>query len=136
MAHRSWPDRLGMIMALACGLHCATLTAIFLFYPALWMKRVYWEAGLWHKLMWLEWSLLTVTWLVLVGAMLAGWLHHRNPGPGILAVLAAGLLTALIASPLHFSGRWTALAAVLAGLLVAGAHWWNLRLGRTRTLLG
>lgn len=128
MAHRAWPDRLGITVALACGLHCASLTAIFLFNPTLWMKRAFWEAGLWHKLMWLEWSLLALTWLVLVGAMLTGWLRHRTLGPAIVAAIAAGLLTALIASPLHFSGRWTAIAAVLAGVLLALAHIWNLRL--------
>jgi len=130
MAYRAWPDRLGMAVALACALHCASLTLIFLLYPAVWLNRSYWESGLWHKLFWLEWGLLALTWLILIAAMLLGWWRHRHVGPALMALTSAGMLTALIATPLHFSGRWTALAAVGAGLLIAVAHFWNLRLGR------
>ncbi len=130
MTYRAWPDRLGMCVALACALHCAGLTLVFLLYPTVWLNRSYWESGLWHKLLWLEWGLLALTWTMLLAAMLVGWLRHRHFGPVLLALISAGILTVLIATPLHFSGRWTALAAAGAGLLLAGAHFWNLHLGR------
>lgn len=128
MKYRRWPDVVGMVAALACALHCATLTVVFLLYPTLWLKRKYWESGLWLKLMWLEWGLLALTWLILLLAMSLGWRRHRQPGPGLLALLAAGGMTLVIATPLHNSGYWTSAVAVLAGILVATAHVWNLRL--------
>ena len=33
-----WADSLGIIAATLCAVHCATLTALFLFYPALWLE--------------------------------------------------------------------------------------------------
>ncbi len=128
MTHSRWPDLFGMAAAVACAFHCATLTVVFLLYPTLWLKRKYWESGLWLKLMWLEWGLLALTWLVLLLAMGLGWRRHRRLGPSLLAVLAAGGMTLVIATPLHNAGYWTSAAAVAAGLLVAAAHLWNLRL--------
>jgi hypothetical protein len=130
MKTKTWPDLLGMIAALACSIHCAALTAIFALYPTLWMKRKYWDMGLWQKLMWLEWSLLGLAWLLLFVAMAFGWSRHRHCGPGLLGLAPLALMSALILTPLHFSGTWTSFAAVAAGLLVALAHGWNLRLAR------
>lgn len=130
MKARSWPDRLGMIAALACAFHCAALTAIFTLYPTLWLKRKYWEMGLWQKLLWLEWSLLGLAWLILLLAMVFGWWRHRHPGPGLVGLMSLVLLSSLILTPLHFSGSWTSFAAVASGLLIALAHGWNLRLMR------
>jgi hypothetical protein len=132
MIRQRWADGLGMCMALACALHCAALTSIFLLYPGLWMKRKYWDMGLWQKLMWLEWSLLGLAWVLVVPAMLLGWRQHRRIGPGLLALFAIVLLTLLIATPLHFSGYWTSYAALATGLALAAAHYWNLRMSRRR----
>jgi hypothetical protein len=117
-------------MALACAVHCAALTSIFLLYPTLWMKRKYWEMGLWHKLIWLEWTLLGLAWVMCIVAMTLGWRCHGRTGPGLLAFSAIVSLTALIATPLHFSGFWTSYAALFAGLGLAAAHYWNHRLGQ------
>lgn len=130
MRFRRWPDWAGSLVALSCAIHCASLTVIFTLYPALWLNRRYWEMGLWQKLFWLERGLLAITWLIWIGAAVQGWRHHRHPGPAFLGSLALIGLTTLILSPLHFSGRWTGAAAVVAGLSMVAAHLWNLRLAR------
>lgn len=130
MKVRSWPDYMGMIAALACAIHCAALTVIFTIYPTLWLKRKYWEMGLWQKLMWLEWSLLGLSWIVLGLAMLIGWTRHRHIGPALVGLGSLLLMSTLILTPLHFSGRWTGFAALGAGILIALSHVWNLRLSR------
>ncbi len=119
-----------MIIALACGLHCAILTGLFLLYPTLWLKRRYWEIGLWQKLFWLEWVLLVTAWLLVLIAMIPGYLRHRHWGPGLLALTAAGMMTGIIATPLHFAGYWTSAVALLGGIGLVFAHAWNLRLLR------
>lgn len=132
MTSSGWPDRFGMLASLACSVHCASLTIIFTLYPTLWMKRKYWEIGLWQKLMWLEWALLGLAWLILVFAMSMGWWRHRHPGPALTGLVALVAITLLIMTPLHFAGPWTSMAAVAAGLTIALAHWWNLRLSRSK----
>jgi hypothetical protein len=130
MSYRSWPDRFGMIIAAGCALHCAALTALFLLYPALWLNRRYWEMGVWQKLLWLEWGLLAASWLLVSLAMTMGWRQHRQLGPAALAMVGLISLSLVILTSLHFSGRWTALLAMVAGLAVAGSHFWNLRAAR------
>lgn len=130
MSYHAWPDRFGMIIAVGCAAHCATITVMFLLYPALWLNRRYWEIGLWQKLLWLEWSLLGATWVLVALAMTWGWRQHRRSGPATLATVALLCLSLLILTPLHFSGRWTALLAMVAGLAIAGSHFWNLRAAR------
>lgn len=130
MRFRRWPDWAGSLVALTCAAHCASLTVIFTLYPALWLNRRYWEMGLWQKLFWLERGLLALTWVIWTGAAIQAWRQHRQAGPIILGSLALLGLTTLILSPLHFSGRWTGVAAVVAGLSMAAAHGWNLYLAR------
>lgn len=127
-----WPDGLGMVVAIGCGIHCAALSLAFTLYPALWLNRRYWEMGLWQKLLWLEWALLASAWLLVVLAMLPGWLRHRNPGPALLALASLALMTAVIATSLHFANRWMSGVTLLAGLLLAAAHFWNLKLRACR----
>ncbi|MEE4331285.1 MAG: MerC domain-containing protein [Wenzhouxiangella sp.] len=126
-----WADRFGMIAAALCAVHCATLTALFLIYPALWLNRHYWEIGLWQKLLWLEWTLLTLAWVLVAVAMVSGWRRHGRRGPGLLGLTAVASMSLLILTPLHFSGYWTGLAALVAGVGLVLAHAWNARLIRS-----
>ena len=123
-----WPDRIGMFVAIGCGVHCAALSLAFTLYPTLWLNRRYWEMGLWQKLLWLEWVLLVSAWLLVLAAMLPGWLRHRHPGPVVLAVLSLGIMTVVITTSLHFANRWMSVVTLLAGLMLASAHYWNLKL--------
>lgn len=129
MFRSRWADRLGILVATGCGLHCAALSLLFILYPALWMKRKYWEMGLWQKLLWLEWGLLASAWLLVIAAMVVGWRQHRRVGPALLAVSSLVLMTLVVATSLHFANQWMGLVTLAAGLLLAGAHYWNLRLG-------
>ena len=124
-----WADRLGMLVAAGCGLHCAALSLLFILYPTLWMKRKYWEMGLWQKLLWLEWGLLATAWLLVLVAMLSGWRHHHRFGPGLLALASLILMTSVVTTSIHFASQWMGLATLLAGIFLAGAHYWNLKLG-------
>lgn len=128
MIFSRWPDRFGMLVAIGCGLHCAALSMVFLLYPSLWMKRKYWEMGLWQKLIWMEWALLATAWLLVILAMVPAWFSHRRLGPGLLALVSLVLMTAVITTSLHFASRYMSLVTLAAGLLLAGAHFWNLRL--------
>lgn len=128
MMSSRWADRFGIVVAISCGVHCAGLSLVFLLYPTLWMKRKYWEMGLWQKLMWLEWGLLATAWLLVVLAMVPAWLRHRHFGPSLLALSSLALMTAVITTSLHFASRYMSLVTLIAGLLLAGAHFWNLRL--------
>lgn len=128
MMHKGWADRFGMLVAVGCGLHCAALSLAFLLYPALWMKRKYWEMGLWQKLLWLEWGLLATAWLLVIVAMFPAWRRHRHWGPAMLAAASLLIMTGVITTSLHFANRWMSLVTLAAGLLLAAAHFWNLRL--------
>ena len=127
-----WADRCGMLVAAGCGVHCAGLSLLFVLYPALWMNRKYWEMGLWQKLIWLEWALLGIAWVLVVIAMVSGWKHHRRVGPGVLAAIALVAMSMVVTTSLHFSSQWMGLVTLSAGILLAGAHYWNLRLGACR----
>lgn len=121
------PDILGMIVSISCGLHCLALTLLFFLYPALWLNRRYWEIGLWQKLLWIEWSLLATAAGLILLAMTLGWWRHRRRLPACLALLGLAALAAATLTPLHFKGFWGSLLALAGGIMVAGAHWLNLR---------
>jgi len=125
-----WPDRLGMIIAIGCGLHCAAMTLVFLTWPALWLNRSLWERGVWKQLMVLEWSLLGLAWLLILTASFNGWFTHRRWAPSLIGLTGAGLMTVAIVSPLHTLGYLGSSLALAGGILVAVAHWRNLQLLR------
>ncbi len=124
-----WADRFGMLVAAGCGVHCAALSLLFILYPALWMKRKYWEMGLWEKLLWMEWGLLAIAWVLVIVAMFSGWKYHRRIGPGALAGSSLILMTMVVMTSLHFASQWMGLVTLAAGILLAGSHYWNLKLG-------
>lgn len=122
-----WADRLGMVVATACGLHCATLTAVFLSFPGLWLNRHYWEIGLWQKLLWLEWSLLALAWLLMLATLMLNGLRGSRWAVTLPGLLGLAGMTALVLTPLHFSSPWIGLAILACGLLVGMSHFRRLR---------
>lgn len=124
----SWPDRLGMLIAIGCGVHCAAMTVVFLAWPALWLNRSLWERGLWKQLILIEWTLLSLAWLLILTSTIYGWFIHRRWSPGMIGLIGAGLMTVAILSSLHSLGYWGSALALIGGIMVASAHWLNLRL--------
>ncbi len=122
-----WTDRLGMLVATACGLHCATLTAVFLSFPGLWLNRRYWEIGLWQKLLWLEWSLLALAWLLMLASLALNGLRASSPWTTLAGMLGLVGMTVLVLSPLHFASPWVGAGILACGILVGLSHFGRLR---------
>lgn len=77
--------------------------------------------------LWVEWSLLVSAWIfAMIASGIAFWLRRERLGPA-LALTGLAMLTIAIGSPLHGSAPWVPLLALAGGLLVASAHWLNLR---------
>jgi len=126
--HRKpWADRLGMVVAIGCGLHCATLTVLFLSFPTLWLNRRYWEIGLWQKMLWLEWSFLAMAWVMLLLSLSIHGLGKGHRFSGLAGLLGLASMTVLVLTPLHFSSPWIGLAMLGCGLVVGLAHFHRLR---------
>src|SRR6056297_524649 len=122
-----WADRLGMVGATACGLHCATLTVVFLSFPSLWLNRYYWEIGLWQKLVWLEWSLLAIAWLLMLSTLILNGRRRGHWLTTLSGLLGLSGMSLLVLSPLHFSSPWIGLAILTCGILVGLSHFARLR---------
>lgn len=120
-------DRLGLLAAIGCGIHCAAFSIVLLLYPALWLNRGLRESGLWTVLWWTEYTMLGLAWLLAVTAAVVAWVRCGSRLPAVLVALGLALLTIAIATPLHGTSPTISLIAVAGGLLVAGAHWLNLR---------
>jgi len=125
-------DRMGVIVSLSCGIHCAAMTAIFILYPALWLNHSLWESGLWPNLLRLEKLFLLVAWLMALLSMTAALFRHRRYGPPILALSGLGLLTVAITTPVHYKPFVASTLALIGGLMLATAHGWNLVVDRKR----
>lgn len=123
-------DRLGLFVALGCGLHCAALTGAFLVWPALWLNRRLWESGLWQSLRFLELALLCLAWTLVAVTSWLGWKRHRQLYPAAIGLSGALTMTVAIATRLHFSGFWVSLLALAGGVAVTVSHALNLRLHR------
>lgn len=93
-------------------------------WPALWLNRRLWESGLWQKLLWVEWTLLTMAWLLASLAMVQAWRRRRVIGPGLLALAGLILLSLAILTPMHGS-RTASGMALVGGIATAAAHFWN-----------
>ena len=119
-------DRLGLIISLSCGLHCAAMTAVLILYPALWLNHSLWELGLWQNLLRLERLFLVLAWIFAVFAMSSALFRHRRLGPPVLAAVGLVLLTTAITTPMHSQPFLGSALALAGGVLLAGAHGWNL----------
>lgn len=116
-----------MVVATACGLHCATLTAVFLSFPGLWLNRRYWEIGLWQKLLWLEWSLLAIAWLLMLTTLVLNGLRSSHWLTTLSGLVGLTGMTVLVLTPLHFSSPWIGLGILACGVLVGVSHFGRLR---------
>jgi len=125
-------DRLGVLVSLVCGLHCAAMTALFILYPALWLNHQFWEIGLWQNLLRLERVFLLLAWLFAIIAMTPAIVRHQRFLAPALAMLGLALLTVAITSPLHNQPILGSSLALTGGLLLASAHTLNLFANRNQ----
>lgn len=128
-------DRFGMALGLACAAHCLLVPVLFALLPGLLLALHSFKdplrplaIGLLHLQALEVWlAAAAIGWAAL--ALVLGWWRHRRRQPLVLGL--AGTACLLLALSRLLPGRWLH-AAVLAGggLLLAAAHWRNLRSAR------
>ncbi|MBX3724449.1 MAG: MerC family mercury resistance protein [Xanthomonadales bacterium] len=125
-------DRVGMLLALGCALHCLMVPVMFALLPGLVLALHSFQDPLRPlaigllRLQALEGWLVAVALAWAAAALVLGWRRHRRLLPGGLALLGAGSF--LLALSRLFPGRWLhAGLLALGGVLLALAHWSNLR---------
>ncbi len=127
---RRWPDRIGAIVSVACGIHCAAMSLLFFLYPTILVNRATWQAGVIEQVKHLEDGLFILAWIFALIAMTMAWINRRTLGPPLLAALGLALLTIALKSELHEYALAGSLVALTGGILIASAHFWNLNNSR------
>lgn len=125
---RGLGDRLGMVAAIGCGVHCAMFSALLILYPALWLSRSFRQSGLFLWLYYAEWIFLALAWLLVMITMIPAVVQRRRWTAPALAAAGLLIMTMAILSPLHGRSAWVSVISLSGGLLVAAAHIINLRL--------
>ncbi len=124
---RGLGDRLGMVAAIGCGIHCAMFSVLLMLYPALWMSRSFRHSGLFLWLFYAEWVFLAMAWLLVAITMIPAIFDKRRWAAPVMAATGLLIMTVAIVSPVHGSSAWVSVLALAGGLLVAAAHIVNLR---------
>lgn len=124
-------DRLGAALSLGCALHCLAWPIAFSVLPGLSSALRSFQHP-WH-----DWAILALRlgamepWFITVAVLLAlastarGWQRHGRASPFGIAIMGAAVLPGGM-----LSGNHAVLHILLAaggGLLLAAAHWSNLR---------
>jgi hypothetical protein len=111
-----------MALSLGCAIHCAILPVAL---SAMTTAGLAWVAS--EEL---EWTILIGTFLIGSTRLVQSYLQHRHPE--CLALFAAGLASFLCAKSQFFGfDHNEAVFMTLGGLLIAAAHFRNLRLSKT-----
>ena len=109
-------DKLGIITSTGCALHCAAGAALG---GATGFGRVFADERV-------ETAAVTIALLVACGALSVGYRRHRRVVPGVLGLVGA---STWIAAGLAHDAELVELALSVSGaLMLAVAHWLNLRL--------
>lgn len=119
-----WLDRFGTAVSLGCGVHCAAITLLLTFNPALWLRWA-WKGHM-RWLWWLELSLVILAIVLALWALTLGWLRHRRWPPILFAIPGLGGIVLGLGSHLHqrpFLGAGLTLAGGLLMLLAHGLNW-------------
>lgn len=123
------PDHFGIAAALACGVHCMAFAWALTTMPLVWFSQRLWGIPLpWFGTF--ERVLLAASLAFALLGLGSGLVRHRHPGPLLLGVVGLCLLATVLVIDWH-SLRWIGPGLVMGGgVLLAGAHGWNLVLGR------
>lgn len=115
-------DRLGISASLICILHCILTPILVISIPV---------AGELASHEWFHGSMILIVVPVAVWALWNGYRLHRNPTViwlGIAGVLS--MILALVLGSKNFNVEF--IFMIIAGSLLASAHWLNLRVCRRR----
>lgn len=119
--HQGSLDRYGMALSLGCAIHCALLPVAL---SAMTTAGLAWVAS--EEL---EWAILIGTFLIGSTRLVQSYLQHRRLE--CLALFAAGLTSFVCAkSSLFRFANHEAIFMTIGGLLIAVAHFRNLRLSK------
>jgi hypothetical protein len=128
----AWLDRIGMVGAGLCAVHCAALPLLLMWLP-LSALSIAARGTFEHELArWVirlhgyERALLAAALVLACISLLLGWLRHGCWSPGALGLAAAGALGWGLFGP-PMSGALHVLLLVGGSLLLGLAHWRNLR---------
>ncbi len=116
-------DRLGFAASLLCAVHCALLPLLLALLPVFGLSL----GG------WIDIDQAFVVFATLLGAttLTLGYRRHRAFRAWALLLPGLALVWAGAFTRLHDHGVTHAVVMVTGGLLLAGAHLWNLRLTHT-----
>ncbi len=111
-------DRAGIVISLACAVHCVALPVLAGLLPFLGLRHFVDER--------LEWTFVATTAIIgVVSHTRAYRRHHRHLGPGVL--FAGGVLLIVGVRLLHLEGLADPAAAAVGGAFAITAHALNLR---------
>jgi len=115
-------DRYGMALSIGCAIHCAVLPMAL---SAMTTFGLAWVAS-----PELEWSILICTFLIGSTRLVQSYRQHHQPE--CLALFLAGLVSFICAKSGYFTfDYFEAVFMTVGGLLVATAHFRNLRLAKS-----
>lgn len=114
-------DRYGMVLSIGCAIHCAVLPVAL---SAMTTAGLAWVAS--EEL---EWAILACTFLIGSTRLVQSYFHHRRAE--CLLLFIAGLVSFVCAKSEYFSFNYNeAVFMTIGGLLIATAHFRNLRLSK------
>jgi multisubunit Na+/H+ antiporter MnhB subunit len=113
-------DRIGFAASFLCAIHCALLPLIFAFAPALGLGAAGWVD--------IDQGFVVFATVLGVSTLSMGWRRHRIFHAWVFLVPGLALVWAGAFSPLHDHDLTHTVVMTLGGVLLALAHWVNLRL--------
>lgn len=117
-------DITGVVLSQLCLVHCLLLPVLLGFLPSLAILD-HGSGELFHA------GLLILATPVTVFALLQGYRRHRNRSPILLGTVGLCLLWSILVAESSLGHDFASVANVMAGALVASAHWYNWSLTRS-----
>ena len=117
-------DRVGMWASVMCAVHCALLPVVLALLPALGLGA--------FSLVDIDQAFVVFATVLGVTTMTLGYRRHRAFSAWFLLIAGLVLVWANTFTALHDHSVWHAVMMVIGGLLIASAHFVNLRLTHRR----
>lgn len=119
-----WLDKLGMTASLGCAVHCVLTALLFVIVPSLFQSLNFVNELSFLQDEWIHIGMALVVFPVAILALTHGYKAHGNRNALILGAIGLTLLTlGLIAGHGQLATGFT----IAGGLLLATAHFFNLR---------